>query len=64
VDDAQAQFLVGYGQTTPARLQRARLYEALVLTKSTARRVKLFDPDWSTRTERLIETAAHVMDSI
>ena len=64
VDEAQAQFLAGYGQITPARLLRARLYEALVLTKSTARRVKLFDPDWTARTERLIGTAGRILEKL
>ena len=64
VDAAQAQFLAGYGPTTPGRLARARLYEALVLTKSTVRRVKLFDRDWAPRTERLIGRATAVLDQI
>jgi hypothetical protein len=62
VDAAQAQFLAGYGPTPPGRLARARLYEALVLTKSTVRRVKLFDSDWAPRTERLIGRATAVLD--
>jgi hypothetical protein len=64
VDAAQAQFLAGYGPTPPGRLARARLYEALVLTKSTVRRVKLFDSDWAPRTERLIGRASAVLDQI
>jgi hypothetical protein len=61
---AQEQFLAGYGPTTPGRLARARLYEALVLTKSTVRRVKLFDHDWAPRTERLIGRATAVLDRL
>jgi hypothetical protein len=61
---AQEQFLAGYGATTPERLLRARLYEALVLTKSTVRRVKLFDRDWAPRTERLIARATAVLDRL
>ena len=61
---AQAQFLAGYGPTTAGRLARARLYEALVLIKSTVRRVKLFDPDWAARTERLIGRATAVLDQL
>ena len=61
---AQEQFLAGYGPTTPDRLARARLYEALVLTKSTVRRVKLFDRDWAPRTERLIGRATAVLDRL
>jgi hypothetical protein len=62
--EAQEQFLAGYGPITPERLLRARLYEALVLTKSTVRRVKLFDRDWAPRTERLIARAASVFGQI
>jgi aminoglycoside phosphotransferase (APT) family kinase protein len=64
VAEAQEQFLAGYGPTAPERLLRARLYEALVLTKSTARRVKLFDRDWAARTERLIARATAVLDRL
>src|SRR5215212_2136545 len=64
VASAQAQFLFGYGPTTAGRLARARLYEALVLTKSTVRRVKLFDPDWAARTERLIGRATAVLNGL
>jgi hypothetical protein len=64
VSAAQEQFLAGYGSTTPERLARARLYEALVLTKSTVRRVKLFDPSWAPRTERLIGRATAVLDQL
>ncbi|MBK9714893.1 MAG: phosphotransferase [Kouleothrix sp.] len=64
VAEAQQEFLAGYGPTAPGRLLRARLYEALVLTKSTVRRVKLFDRDWSQRTERLIGRAAAVLDQL
>ncbi len=61
---AQTQFLAGYGPTSAGRLARARLYEALVLTKSTVRRVKLFDPDWAARTEGLIGRATAVVDRL
>jgi len=61
---AQEQFLAGYGPTTAGRLARARLYEALVLTKSTVRRVKLFDHDWAAHTERLIGCATAVLDRL
>jgi aminoglycoside phosphotransferase (APT) family kinase protein len=50
-------FLEGYGEASEARVRRARLYEVLVLVKSTARRVRLFEPDWAQRTERLIALA-------
>jgi aminoglycoside phosphotransferase (APT) family kinase protein len=59
---AQDQFLAGYGaEAMPNRLLRARLYEALVLVKSTVRRVKLFDPAWAERTTRLIGRADAVL---
>jgi hypothetical protein len=64
VEAAQQQFLAGYGAATPGRLARARLYEALVLTKSTVRRVKLFDRDWAPRTARLIARATAVLDRL
>jgi len=64
VDAAQDQFLAGYGAATSGRLARARLYEALVLTKSTVRRVKLFDTDWAARTARLIDRASVVLDQL
>lgn len=56
VEQAQAEFLEGY-LPAPERLLRARLYEVLVLVKTTARRVRLFDGDWAPRTERLIARA-------
>jgi hypothetical protein len=62
--EAQDQFLAGYGMLSHERLLRARLYEALVLTKSTVRRVKLFDSDWAPRTARLIGRAAAVLDEL
>ncbi|HJZ46481.1 MAG TPA: aminoglycoside phosphotransferase family protein [Roseiflexaceae bacterium] len=61
---AQEQFLAGYGATSAGRLARARLYEALVLTKSTVRRVKLFERDWAPRTKRLIARAAAVLEGL
>jgi aminoglycoside phosphotransferase (APT) family kinase protein len=55
VETAREQFLGGYGPgATQERMLRARLYEALVLLKTTVRRVKLFERDWATRTERLV----------
>ena len=64
VPEAQEQFLAGYGAISAERLLRARFYEALVLTKSTVRRVKLFAPDWAPRTERLIARASAVFDQL
>lgn len=56
VEQSRAAFLEGYG-ATPERLVRARLYEVLVLLKTTARRVWLFDLDWAQRTRALVTTA-------
>jgi hypothetical protein len=64
VAEAQSHFLAGYGEITTVRRGRARLYEALVLTKSTVRRVKLFDSDWAPRTERLIARADQVLKEL
>lgn len=58
----QVAFLDGYGNDVPdGRLLRARLYEVIVLIKSTVRRVRLFDRDWSTKTEHLIDRAAALL---
>jgi hypothetical protein len=58
VEEAREQFLAGYDPGAPAeRLLRARLYEVLVLIKTTVRRVRLFDSDWAERTERLVGRA-------
>lgn len=59
---AQDAFLAGYGDTSEGRLRRARVYEALVLSKSTVRRVKLFDPEWPARVARLIGAAGAALD--
>lgn len=64
VEQARADFLAGYGETTPERLARARLYEVLVLMKSTVRRVKLFEADWEARTTRLIATAESLFHAL
>ncbi len=57
---AQAHFLDAY-QAPSERLHRARVYEALVLLKITAHRVRLFDRDWTQRTTRLIDRAEAVL---
>lgn len=62
VQAAQEQFLAGYGSAlSDERLARARLYEALILVKTTVRRVRVFDSDWAPRTERLIREAESVL---
>ena len=63
VEAAQEQFLHGYGsEADSARLMRSRIYEALVLVKMTAHRVRLFDADWAGCTERLIGRAAAILE--
>ncbi len=53
--DAQNAFLAGYGTAVAQpRLQRARLWEALILLKMTAHRVPLFRRDWARQTTALV----------
>jgi hypothetical protein len=55
---AQRSFLAGYGDgIEPMRLLRARLYEVLILTKITVRRVRLFDRRWASKTDGLLRRA-------
>ncbi len=63
---AQQQFLDGYTTATrtpipPERLRRARLYEALVLTKIAAHRVRVFDAAWAPRTTALLDRVSEVL---
>jgi aminoglycoside phosphotransferase (APT) family kinase protein len=53
--DAQGAFLTGYGiDAAGPRLQRARVWEALILLKMTAHRVPLFNRDWAQQTTALV----------
>jgi Phosphotransferase enzyme family len=62
---AQQRFLDGYGATEPSeRMLRARLYEVLILTKITVRRVRLFDDAWESKTEALIATADDLLQRL
>jgi hypothetical protein len=62
---AQQRFLDGYGSGGgEARLLRARLFEVLILTKITVRRVRLFDPAWGSQTEALISRAEHLLEEL
>ncbi|RPI23448.1 MAG: aminoglycoside phosphotransferase family protein [Chloroflexota bacterium] len=62
VQEAQAHFLTGYGQDTPKdRIERARLFELLILLKITVRRVPLFSPHWEELTNRLILQASAIL---
>jgi hypothetical protein len=62
--DAQRSFLAGYGEVPPNRMLRARLYEILILTKLTVRRVRLFDPHWAAKTDRLIRRAEGLLSDL
>jgi aminoglycoside phosphotransferase (APT) family kinase protein len=64
IEDAQAQFLEGYGTLSRERLTRSQLYEVLVLLKTTARRVRLFDDDWAPRTQRLVDRADNLLSQL
>ncbi|MFL5800394.1 MAG: phosphotransferase family protein [Roseiflexaceae bacterium] len=65
VAEAREQFLAGYGPgASSERLLRAQLYEALVLIKTTVRRVRLFERDWAERTARLIDRAAALLHEL
>jgi len=60
---AQQAFLAGYGNTDkPGRLDRARIYHALILTKITLRRAKIFSNDWAEVTEKMIGKAEAVLE--
>lgn len=63
VEQAQAIFLEGYADGA-GRMDRARLYEVLVLVKTIARRIKLFDADWAERTARLIDNADQLLQNL
>jgi hypothetical protein len=61
---AQQRFLEGYaaaGDPPSERLRRARLYEAVALSRITAHRVRVFDRDWASRTEALTARAAEIL---
>jgi len=58
LDEAQRRFLAGYGlDAGDPTLNRARLYEAILLVKLAARRVRVDDVDWSTRVSILVAEA-------
>jgi len=62
VEQAQAHFLGGYAAgLSAANLQRARIYETLVLVKMTVHRVPLFRGEWAGRTTDLIRRAGAVL---
>jgi len=61
---AQRLFLAGYGAVPAEELARARLYEAVVLSKLTIRRLRRFAPDWGRRTEELLDLAGRLLDAV
>jgi aminoglycoside phosphotransferase (APT) family kinase protein len=61
---ARAAFYEGYGDAPEDRLLRARVYESLILMKSTVRRVPLFEDDWEDRTSTLIRLADELLASV
>jgi aminoglycoside phosphotransferase (APT) family kinase protein len=69
VEEAQAELQKAYlegnesDQTLHDRLERAKLFHVLILVKIVARRVPIFEKDWASRTEQLIERASQVLDN-
>lgn len=64
-EEMRSSFIAGYGPGVPKeRLIRARVYEAIGLVKCAVRRVQLFEPDWASRTEELIQRAQAVINDI
>jgi aminoglycoside phosphotransferase (APT) family kinase protein len=59
--EARGAFFEGYGDAPEDRLLRAVVYEALILMKSTVRRVPLFEGIWAERTTRLIRRADELL---
>jgi aminoglycoside phosphotransferase (APT) family kinase protein len=51
------EFLDAYGVMAPARLGRARAYDALLQLRMAARRISVQGPDWGGRVTRAIATA-------
>jgi len=45
------------------RLARARLFHILILLKIVVRRVPLYRKEWATMTTRMIERAAHALQT-
>jgi hypothetical protein len=64
VETSKRAFLEGYGTMPEHRMLRARLFEALILTKITGHRIPIFDPAWEQRTTRLIALAGALMDRL
>jgi Ser/Thr protein kinase RdoA (MazF antagonist) len=58
VEPLHAAFVEGYGVREPARLARARAYDALLQLRMAARRVPVQDPDWGRRVADAVAVAA------
>lgn len=67
MEEAQAELLKAYlagkesDQTVHERLARANLFHVLILVKIVARRIPIYEKDWASRTEQLIERAEQVL---
>jgi hypothetical protein len=67
IEEAQAELLKGYGGAgkpdplVHERLARARLFYALILVKIVARRVPLYQKEWTAMTARMIGRAAQIL---
>ena len=67
VEEAQAELLKAYtagkesDQNMQARLERAKLFHVLILVKIVARRVPVYKTGWESKTEKLIQRAADVL---
>jgi aminoglycoside phosphotransferase len=55
-------FRRGYGPADPARVARARAYDALLQLRMAARRVPIQDPEWEGRVVRAVGVAAATLD--
>jgi aminoglycoside phosphotransferase (APT) family kinase protein len=55
-------FLAGYGTAHPARMARARLYDALLQCRMAARRVPIHHVDWEHRVTGAVDVAAATLD--
>jgi hypothetical protein len=65
LEAARRYFLESYLPGLPdERLPRARIYEALILTKIAIRRVPLFDPHWQARTSDLLDAAEAILRDV
>ena len=65
LEQAQESFLSGYARAVPTeRLIRAHLYELIEFVKLTARRVRLAEEDWISRTTQFVGQARELADRL